>query len=53
MLSFVAPIDQKRLLGDFYDKLKPDGIAICGANERLGEGWVMVGTEAVPAFRKD
>ncbi|MDP3176324.1 MAG: CheR family methyltransferase, partial [Spirochaetaceae bacterium] len=36
MLSFVGPIDQKRLLGDFYDKLKPNGILICGANERLG-----------------
>lgn len=53
MLSFVAPIDQKRLLGDFYDKLKPGGIVICGANERLGEGWVMAGSGAVPAFRKD
>jgi purine-binding chemotaxis protein CheW len=53
MLSFLSPIDQKRLLGDFYDKLKPEGIVICGANERLGEGWVPVGTEAVPAFRKD
>jgi purine-binding chemotaxis protein CheW len=53
MLSFLSPIDQKRLLSDFYDKLKPDGAIICGANERFGEGWVMVGTEAVPAFRKD
>jgi purine-binding chemotaxis protein CheW len=52
MLSFLSPIDQKRLLGDFYDKLKPSGIAICGANERFGEGWVVAGTEAVPAFRK-
>ena len=53
MLSFVAPIDQKRLLGDFYEKLKPNGIVICGANERLGEGWAVAGSEAVPAFRKD
>jgi purine-binding chemotaxis protein CheW len=53
MLSFVAPIDQKRLLGDFIDKLKPNGIALCGANERLGEGWAAAGTEAVPAFRKE
>jgi purine-binding chemotaxis protein CheW len=53
MLSFVAPIDQKRLLGDFYDKLKPGGIVICGANERLGEGWIVAGSGAVSAFRKD
>jgi purine-binding chemotaxis protein CheW len=53
MLSFLAPIDQKRLLGDFSDKLKPNGIVICGANERLGELWAPAGTGAVPAFRKD
>jgi len=53
MLSFVAPIDQKRLLGDFYDKLKSGGIVISGSSERLGDGWVMAGTEAVPAFRKE
>jgi purine-binding chemotaxis protein CheW len=53
MLSFVAPIDQKRLLGDFYDKLKPNGIVICGAHERLGEGWAVAGSGAVPAFRKE
>ena len=53
MLSFVAPIDQKRLLSDFYDKLKPSGIVICGANERLGEGWTVAGSGAVAAFRKD
>jgi chemotaxis methyl-accepting protein methylase len=49
----VAPIDQKRLLGDFYEKLKPSGIVICGANESLGEGWAVAGSEAVPAFRKE
>lgn len=53
MLSFVAPIDQKRLLGDFIDKLKPNGIALCGANERLGEGWAAAGTGAISAFRKE
>jgi purine-binding chemotaxis protein CheW len=53
MLSFFAPIDQKRLLGDFYEKLKPNGLVICGANERLGEGWTMVGSGGVTAFRKD
>ena len=52
MLSFVAPIDQKRLIGDFYDKLKPNGLVLCGANERMGEGWSAAGTGAVQAFRK-
>jgi purine-binding chemotaxis protein CheW len=53
MLSFVAPIDQKRLLGDFMDKLKPNGIVLCGANESLGEGWTAAGAGVVRAFRKD
>ncbi len=52
VLSFIPPIDQKRLIGDFSDKLKPNGVIFTGANERLGEGWAHVGTEAVPAFRK-
>ncbi|HET7838573.1 MAG TPA: CheR family methyltransferase, partial [Rectinemataceae bacterium] len=52
VLSFVPPIDQKRLIGDFIDKLKPNGIVFTGGNERLGEGWAFVGSEAVPAFRK-
>jgi purine-binding chemotaxis protein CheW len=53
MLSFLVPLDQKRLLGDFYQKMKPNGIVLCGANERLGEGWAATGAGAVQAFRKD
>ena len=53
MLSFMTPSDQKRLTDDFHEKLKPDGMVFCGANERLGEGWAVAGTGAVPAFRKD
>ncbi len=53
MLSFLAPIDQKRLFGDFIEKLKPNGVVLTGVNERLGEGWVPLGTGSVPAFRKD
>ncbi len=53
MLSFVSPIDQKRLLADFSEKLKPSGIVFCGANEELGEGWAAVGSGAVKAFRKE
>jgi purine-binding chemotaxis protein CheW len=52
MLSFVAPIDQKRLLSDFMEKLKPNGIVLCGTNERLGEGWTAAGSGTVAAFRK-
>jgi purine-binding chemotaxis protein CheW len=53
MISFLSPIDQKRLLGDFSDKLKPNGIVVCGANERLGDGWSALGAEAISAYRKD
>jgi len=52
MLSFLAPIDQKRLFGDFNEKLKPSGIVLVGVNERLGEGWTPLGSGTVPAFRK-
>jgi purine-binding chemotaxis protein CheW len=53
MLSFMPPMDQKRLIDDFLEKLKPNGVVLCGANERLGEGWSVAGTGAVQAFRKD
>jgi purine-binding chemotaxis protein CheW len=53
MLSFIPPIEQKRLLSDFAEKLKPKGLVICGANESLGEGWTAVGSGAVQAFRKE
>jgi len=53
MLSFVSSIDQRRLLSDFSEKLKPGGVVLCGANEELGEGWAAVGSGAVKAFRKE
>jgi purine-binding chemotaxis protein CheW len=53
MLSFIPPIEQKRLLSDFAEKLKPNGLVICGANESLGEGWTAVGSGAIQAFRKE
>jgi purine-binding chemotaxis protein CheW len=53
VLSLLPPVDQKRLLDDFSDKLKPAGVLILGSNERPGEGWVSMGSEAVPAFRKE
>ncbi|MDA8426713.1 MAG: chemotaxis protein CheW [Treponema sp.] len=53
VLSFLPAIDQKRLLGDFSEKLKPNGAVLAGSNERLGEGWTAIGSEAVSAYRKD
>jgi purine-binding chemotaxis protein CheW len=52
-LSFVAPNDQKRLIGDFFEKLKPNGLLLCGTNEGMGEGWSAAGTGAVKAFRRE
>ncbi|HTX74032.1 MAG TPA: chemotaxis protein CheW [Rectinemataceae bacterium] len=53
VLSFMPPIDQKRLLGDFMEKLKPNGVVILGSNERLGEDWSATGSGAQLAYRKD
>jgi chemotaxis methyl-accepting protein methylase len=53
MISFLPQIDQKRLLSDFSEKLKPSGVVLCGANEELGEGWTAVGSGAVQAYRQD
>lgn len=53
MLSLMAPADQKRMLDDFYEKMKPAGLLYLGVNERPGEGWSNAGSEAVPAFRKE
>ena len=55
LLSLLSPVDQNRLLDDFYEKLKPAGILILGANEAPGQGWTAAGGKAgsVRAFRKD
>ncbi len=55
LLSLVSPVDQNRLLDDFYEKLKPTGILMLGANEVPGQGWSPAGGQAgvVQAFRKD
>ena len=41
VLSFLAPTDQKRVLADWFEKLKPGGVVIPGTHERLpfDEGW--------------
>lgn len=53
LLSLLSPVDQGRLLDDFYEKLKPTGLLILGANEAPGSGWVSVGSGAVRAYRKE
>jgi purine-binding chemotaxis protein CheW len=53
VLSLMAPADQRRMLDDFSDKLKPGGLLYLGANERPGSGWSDAGSVAVPAYRKD
>jgi purine-binding chemotaxis protein CheW len=53
MLSLLAPADQKKMLDDFADKLKPAGLLFLGANERPGSGWTDAGTEAIGAYRKE
>lgn len=52
-LSLLTPSEQKRMLDDFSEKMKPAGLLYLGSNERPGEGWIDVGSEAVQAFRKE
>jgi purine-binding chemotaxis protein CheW len=53
MLSLLPPIEQRRMLDDFSDKLKPSGILYLGENEAPGSGWSNAGSEAVSAYRKE
>jgi len=53
MLSFLAPENQKRVLNDFMDKLKGNGLLILGTNEKAAlSGCKSVGSGAVSAFSK-
>ncbi|MEI6387958.1 MAG: chemotaxis protein CheW [Spirochaetota bacterium] len=53
LVSLLSPVDQKRLLDDFSDKLKPAGILVLGSNEVPGSGWRSLGSGAVSAFCKE
>jgi len=53
LLSYLAPADQNRLLGDFSEKLKPSGALVLGANERPGRAWTALSSGAVTAYRKE
>ena len=53
VLSLLAPMEQKHMLDDFGDKLKPAGLLYLGANERPGQGWIDAGSAAMSAYRKE
>ena len=51
VLSFLEAQDQKRVIADFSEKLKNQGIVILGRNEFLsGSDWLFIGKEPVSAF---
>jgi purine-binding chemotaxis protein CheW len=53
VISFLPKEGQVKLIDIFYDKLKPGGILIAGANEIIfGEGWEAVGNAQISAYRK-
>lgn len=52
-LSFVEAGAQKRLMDDFADKLKTNGILYLGTSEAAGAGWTPAGSGLLSAFRKE
>ena len=53
VLSYLSVGDQQKLIDIFYDKLKPGGILIAGANEVIASGgWEPLGKGRVPAYKK-
>ncbi|MDR0639691.1 MAG: chemotaxis protein CheW [Spirochaetaceae bacterium] len=52
VLSFLAPPQQDKILSDIAEKLKPGGLVILGAHEKLGDPWRPVGKDDIPAFAK-
>lgn len=54
ILSFLAPVEQARVFGDFSEKLKASGIIFLGRNETLrGEDWKSVGQDPVSAYMRN
>ena len=52
ILSFMSPGDQRRLLTEFGEKLKPDGLLIPGSNETVTDpNWEPVENAGVVAYR--
>jgi purine-binding chemotaxis protein CheW len=51
MLSFISEQDQGKLIADFSERLKPQGIIILGRNEELpGKEWRSVSKDPVSAY---
>lgn len=54
ILSFLQPFQQERMLGEFKEKLKPNGILLLGQNERaFVQGYVPFETGSIVAYRKE
>lgn len=55
LVSFLSPADQAKVLEEFYDKLKPNGILILGNNEEPIEmaKWVRISNKNFSAYRKN
>lgn len=55
LVSFLSPADQAKVLEEFHDKLKPNGILILGNNEEPMETdrWVRIQNKNFSAYRKN
>jgi len=52
-VSFLSPVEQKRLLVDFGEKTKRQAFLMLGLNERMPlEGWKPITTEHVVLYTK-
>lgn len=53
IVSFMSKADQAKLIKEFWEKLKPQGLLILGTHERLADDeWEAVESAGVVAFRK-
>lgn len=53
MVSFLSPMDQKRLLADFSEKAKPAAAVVLGANETMPlEGWKATTADGASVFTR-
>ncbi|MDR1231338.1 MAG: chemotaxis protein CheW [Spirochaetaceae bacterium] len=53
VLSFLAPPQQDKILGDIAEKLKDKGIVVLGQHEKLGAPWRSIGNDNITAFVKE
>ncbi len=53
IVSFMSKADQAKLIKEFWEKLKPNGLLILGTHERLADDeWEAVESAGVVAFKK-